>query len=102
MELVPLALEQGMQPLQIERQTDQTPLASSGMLATQRELAKAQHFLNNANHRLDRAFAQAINRFPNRGLELVGHFDRGTRVDGGAVKQGGEAFLPARMMRITP
>src|SRR5882672_6217807 len=77
MKLIPLALEQGMQPLQIERQTDQTPLASSGMLATQRELAKAQHFLNNANHRLDRAFAQAINRFPNRGLELVGHFDRG-------------------------
>ncbi len=53
-----------MQPLQIERQADQTPLATSGLLAAQRELAEAQHFLNNADHRLDRAFAQAINPFP--------------------------------------
>ncbi len=89
-----------MQSLQIKRQTHQTPLARGGRFPSQRELAKAQHFLNNADHRLDRAFAQAINRFPQRGLELVGHFERGTRVVCGRLGQRGEAILPTRMMRI--
>src|SRR6266508_3643807 len=49
-----LALEQSMQPLQIERQTDQTPLARAGQLAAQRELAKAHYLFDDANHGLDR------------------------------------------------
>src|SRR6266545_6472283 len=91
-----------MQPLQIERQADQTPLASGGWLAAQRELAKAQHLLTNTDHRLDRAFAQAVNRFPDGSLELVGHFEPGRRVGGGRVGQSGKALVPARVMRIAP
>src|SRR6266540_36187 len=40
-----LALEQGMQALQIERQADQTPLATGSVLAAQRELAEAHDLL---------------------------------------------------------
>src|SRR5262245_62499724 len=62
-----------MQSLQIERQTDQAPLASSSLLAAQRELPEAQYLFNDADHRLDRAFAQAVDPLPNRTLEFVGH-----------------------------
>src|SRR5918912_1529900 len=59
-----LSCEQSMQPLQIERQTDQTPLARGYLLAAQRELAEAHHLFDDADHRLDRAFAQAVDRLP--------------------------------------
>ena len=44
-----------MEALQIESQTDQTPLASSSLGPTERELAEAQHLLDNADHRFDGA-----------------------------------------------
>src|SRR4051794_31220103 len=67
-----------MQPLQIERQTDQTPLARGGLLAAQRELPEPQHLFDDTDHRLNRAFAHAVDRLPDRGFELVGHLHFGT------------------------
>src|SRR2546421_10465873 len=61
-----LSYDQRMQPLQIERQTDQAPLASDGLLAAQRELPEAQHLFDDADHRLDRACARAVDCFPKR------------------------------------
>ncbi len=91
-----------MQPLQIERQTDQTPLARGGHLAAQRELAEAQHLFDNPNHGLDRAFAQAVDHFPEHGFELGGHLNCGTGVVGWRRRQRGKALLPTRVMRIAP
>src|SRR5712692_11660866 len=59
---VALALrpEEGMEALEIESQTDQTPLASRRQFPAQGELAKAQHLLDDADHRFDGAFACAV------------------------------------------
>ncbi len=46
-----------MEALEIERQTDQTPLARRRLDTPQGELAKAEHLLDDADHRFDRAFA---------------------------------------------
>src|SRR6266545_1535191 len=91
-----------MQPLQIERQTDQPPLTSGGLLAAQRELAEAQHLFDNPDHWLDRAFAQPIDRFPDRALELVGHLHRRTGIIGWWHRQARKALVPTWMMRIAP
>ena len=55
--------EYGMEALQIESQTDQTPLASRRQFPAQGELAKAQHLLDDADHRFNRAFACAVDGF---------------------------------------
>ena len=74
-----------MEPLDVEGQADQTPLASCTGQTAQRELSKAQDFLDDADHRLDRTFAQAINRFANRRLQLEAIFSlRLASSDGGA------------------
>src|SRR2546423_11274114 len=91
-----------MQPLQIERHTDQTPLASRGLLAAQRELAKAQHLFDDPDHGLNRAFAQPVNRFADDRLELVGHLDGRARVGCWRVRQYRKALAPTRMMPIWP
>ncbi len=59
-----LSHHKAVQPLQIEGHTDQTPLTPCRLFAAQRELAEAQHFLNDADHRLDRAFPQPVDRLP--------------------------------------
>ncbi len=56
-----------MEALQIERQTDQTPLASRRLRATQGELAEAEHLLDDPKHWFDGAFACAVDRFAQRG-----------------------------------
>jgi hypothetical protein len=53
-----------MQPFQVPDQTDQTPFSGCGGQAPQRELAKAEHLLDNADGRLDWTFAQAVNGRP--------------------------------------
>src|SRR6266481_2708068 len=58
-----LGPEEGMEALEIESQTDQTPLASRRPFPAQRELAEAEHLLDDADHRFDGAFARAIDRF---------------------------------------
>src|SRR6266700_5653684 len=45
----------GMEALEIERQTDQAPLARRRRDPTQGELAEAQHLLDDADHRFDGA-----------------------------------------------
>src|SRR5215211_2213447 len=95
-----LALEQAMQPLQIERQTDQTPLARSRVLATQRELSESQHLFDDADHRLNCAFAQPVDRLPDRGCELVGHLDLGTGILGWRRMRPSKALPPTRMVPI--
>src|SRR5258706_2885446 len=90
-----------MEALEIEGQTDQTPLASCCMDTTQGELAKAQHLLDDADHRFDGAFARAVDGFAQRRLELVGHLHLGTRLFGRWIGQRRKTLLPAGMMGIT-
>ena len=71
---------QDMHTLQVESQTDEAPLACGGGQAAQRELAKAEDFFNDADHGLDRAFAQSVNRLSDLRPELEGHFDRCTGI----------------------
>src|SRR5438270_11378470 len=90
-----------MEALEIESQTDQTPLASSSLGPTERELAEAQHLLDNADHRFDGAFASRVDGFAHRCLELVGHLDQGARVFRRRIRQWRETLLPTPMMGIT-
>ena len=90
-----------MEALEIERQTDQAPLACRRPDPTQGELAEAEHLLDDADHRFDATFACRVDGFAQRGSELVGHFDVCARVLGRRVSQGREALLPAEMMGIT-
>ncbi len=53
-----------MQLFRIECQADQTPLASDSYEAAQRELAKAQHFFDDADDLLAGAFSQAVDGLP--------------------------------------
>jgi len=45
-----------MEALEIESQTDQTPLACGGLFTAQRELAEAQHLFDDLDHRFGGAF----------------------------------------------
>src|SRR5438309_4440318 len=91
-----------MEALEIERQTDQAPLASGGQDSTQGELAEAQHLLDDADHRFDATLACAVDRFAQRCPELRGHLDLGVGVLRRRVRQWREALLPTGMMGITP
>src|SRR5207237_3210552 len=89
-----------MQPLQIERHTDQTPLASRRGRAAQRELTQSPHLFDDPEHWLNRLLACAVDRLPNRCLEFVGHRDLGTRVIGERWGRIGKTLQPAWVMRI--
>ena len=89
-----LMAQQNMQSFQVERQADQTPFPRSGDQTPQRELAEAQHLFDNANHGLDRAFAQTIDGFANVCLKLVSHLDHGAGIVGRRCGLLGKAFLP--------
>src|SRR2546421_5673781 len=90
-----------MEALEIESQTDQTPLASGRLAPAQGELAEAEHLLDDPDHRFNRGLARPVDRFPQCRLELVGHLELGTRVFRRRIGQRGEALLPTGMMRIT-
>src|SRR5438105_4213841 len=90
-----------MEALEIERQTDQTPLARRRRDPTQGELAEAEYLFDDADHRFDRAFACPVDGFAQRGSQLVGHLDLCARVLGRRVRQWRESLLPAGMMGIT-
>src|SRR5437588_8880047 len=90
-----------MEALEIERQTDQAPLTRRRRDSTQGELAKAEYLLDDADHRFDGAFACSVDRFAQRGSELVGHFDLCARILRRRVRQWREALLPTGMMGIT-
>src|SRR5947209_954843 len=90
-----------MEALEIERQTNQAPLTCGRRCPTQGELAEAEHLFDDADHRFDGAFAYSVNRFAQRGLELVGHLDLSTSVLRWRIWQRRETLLPTGMMGIT-
>ena len=90
-----------MEALEIERQTDQTPLARR-QAPTQGELAEAEDLFDDADHRFDGPFARPIDRFAQDGLELVGHLHLSARLLRRRIRQRGEPLLPTGMMRIPP
>jgi hypothetical protein len=59
-----------MEALEIERQTDQAPLASGSQDPTQGELAKAKHLLDDADHWFDSTLACAVDLFARAVLSL--------------------------------
>src|SRR5436309_4539886 len=90
-----------MEALAIEGQTDQAPLTSGRLDPSQRELAEAEHLLDNAEHRFDGAFACSVDGFTQRGSELVGHLHLRAGTLRRRVRQGCEPLLPTGMMGIT-
>lgn len=88
-----------MPAFEIERQTDQTPLTRRSPQAAQGELAKAQDFLADPNHRLDGAFPQTIDCFSDLGLQLVGHLFFGSGFFPWRFGQGGAEGAPILMIR---
>ena len=91
-----------MQTLQVECDTHQTPFASGGPQATERELAKAQDVFDNAQHWFNCTFSQAVDCTANVGLEFVGHVDLWT-----GIRWWGHGLLrkigpPTGMMGFTP
>src|SRR5437016_12501919 len=90
-----------MEALEIEGQTDQTPLARCRRDPTQGELAEAEHLFDDADYRFDRAFAYPIDRFAQRGSQLVGHLDLCAGVLRWWIGQRREPLLPTGMMGIT-
>src|SRR5690349_17047093 len=90
-----------MEALEIEGQTDQTPLKSLSLDPAQGELAEAQHLFDDPDHRFDGAFACSIDRFAQRRLELGGHLDLGTRLLRWGFGERGEPLRPSGMMGIT-
>src|SRR5260221_6352800 len=89
-----------MEALEIEGQTDQTPLASRRPFPAQGELAEAEHLLDDADHRFDDPFARAVDGFAQGGSELVGHLDLGTRLFLRPVGQWRQTLAAAGMMGI--
>src|SRR5215469_6155309 len=90
-----------MEALEIEGQTDQSPLASGGFFPTQGELAEAEHVLDNANDWFDRAFADAIDSFAHGGGKLVSHLHFGTGLLRWGIAKPCEALFPTGVMGIT-
>src|SRR5260370_36687622 len=90
-----------MEALEIERQTDQTPLARRRLYSTQGELEEAELLFDNPDHRFDGTLARPVDRFAQGGLELVGHLDLGTGILRRRIGQRCEPLLPTGMMGIT-
>lgn len=62
-----------MQAFEIESQADQTPFTGGLPQATQRKLAKAQDFLDDADDRLHGAFSQTIDGLSDFSSKFIGH-----------------------------
>lgn len=60
-----VSFTQHVQSFEIESQANQAPFASGRLQATQRELAEAQDFLDDADDGFNRALTQAV-RWPDR------------------------------------
>jgi hypothetical protein len=90
-----------MEALEIESQTDQTPLAGSSRDPTQRELAEAEHLFDHPDHRFDGAFAGPVDRLAQGRFELVRHLDLGAGILGWRIRQRRETLRPSGMMWIT-
>ena len=75
-----------MEALEIESQTDQTPLTGSGLNTAQGELAESQHLFDDPDDGFDGAFACPVDRSAQGGLELVRHFHLRTRILGWRIR----------------
>ena len=91
-----------MQPIQIERQTHETPLACAGALAAQRELAEAQDLFDDPNHGFNRGFADAIDGLAKHRFAFIGHLYFGAGIRSRRRPRAGKSFLPTGMVRIAP
>ena len=85
-----------------ECQIHQTPFTRSCCQATERELAGAQDFLDDANNRCDGIFAQAIDGFADLCLKLIGHLHHSTGIVSRRFWLLCEILAPTAMMRVTP
>src|SRR6266576_704602 len=90
-----------MQALEIEGQTDQSPLTSGSKFPTQGELAEAKYLLNDPDDWFDGAFADPIDGLADGSLELVSHLHLWAGILGWGIGKGGEAVFPTAMMGIT-
>jgi hypothetical protein len=90
-----------MEALEIEGQTDQTPLTRCCQFPTQGELAEAEDLLDNPDDRFDGTFAGLIDRFAYYRLEPIGHLHLSTCLLRWRLGERCEALLPARMMWVT-
>ena len=96
-----LAGGQPVQPLQVPGQTHQTPFACCYCQTTQRELSEPQHFLDDADHWLNRRLAQAIDGLANLSLKLVGHLDNQARFIRRWFDRLGKTLAPALVVWFT-
>jgi len=92
--------QQHVQSFEVEGQADQTPLASHSGQAAQRELAKAQYFLDDPDHRLNCRLAQPVDGLTNGGLQLVGHLDHRTGIIVWGHRLRCKSVLPTLVMRF--
>src|SRR3972149_6967024 len=69
----PSARQQDMQTFQIEGQAHQTPFPGGGGQTAQGELAKAQDFLEDADHGFHRTFPQTVDGLADVRLKFVSH-----------------------------
>src|SRR6266498_5258596 len=90
-----------MEALEIESQTDQTPLTSSSLCPTQGELTETEHLFDDPDDWFDSAFAFPIDRFAQCCLEFVRHFYLGACILGRRLRQWCEPLQPTGMMGIT-
>src|SRR5260370_37324335 len=90
-----------MEALEIDGQRDQTPLAPRRRDPTQGELAEAEYLLDDTDPRFDRAFACSVDRFAQRGSQLVGHLDLCARVLRRRLRRWREALLPTGTLGVT-
>jgi hypothetical protein len=90
-----------METLEIESQTDQTPLACRSSCPSQGKLAKAENLFDDPDHWFDGAFACLVDRFAQSSSELVGHLDLYTGILRLRGWQGRKTLLPAGMIGIT-
>jgi len=96
-----LAGGQPVQPLQVPGQTYQTPLTRGRSQTAQRELPEPQYFLDDADHRLDRRLAQAVDGFANLSLKFVGHLDNQSRIIRRWFRRLGKTLAPALVVWLT-
>ena len=91
-----------VQPFQVPSQTYQAPLTRSRSQTAQRELPESQHFLDDADHRLDRRLTQAVDGFANLSLKLVGHLDYQARIMRRWFGRLSKTLTPALVVWLTP
>ena len=100
--LLDLSGEQGVQSLQVESQTYQTPLSCCCRQPAQRKLTKAHNLLDDTYDGFDSAFAQSVDCLANFCLQFVSHFDLGANIFVRRLRQSVKPFLPTLVTRFTP